>query len=586
MHRAEPVIEKLFLKSASANPPLKIGVMVDSNHLLPSFAEVLKHIRQSNFARLSLVVRNSAEAESPAPKGSKFGLLVRAGLDSRLRANIAYSKYQDWDRRRHNDEETSLFEPVDCTDLLAGLPVVDVAPIRKGFVDRFPEEAVSAIKGHGLDVMLRFGFRILRGGALDTARHGVWSYHHGDGDRYRGSPPAFWELKERELLSGAMLQVLTETLDDGIVLAKTLAPTEQGISVYRNALAPYRSAEPLAIEKLKQLHESGWDAVVKSAPPKCEYKGRKSIYRSPAVHELGQFVAREIVDHGLRKLNLKPRIGRGYWRTAIRRSLPGNVPPWQGDWSDFRWIDPVKWFIADPQLIEHEGRTWMFVERLVVATNRAHICCAELRDDGSMGPLEVALETPYHLSLPFLFRHDGGIFMIPEAADSGRVELFRATDFPHRWKLERVLLDMPGLDTVLHVGEDGGFYFFTSLRHKPYAHPHLFLFRANGLFEPWKLHPASPISRDARYARNGGAILEHDGALYRPSQDLTGFYGRQMHFHRIKRLNAHEYEEEIVGQRAVSPGWPKSIIGTHTYARTAKWEAIDGYVLGLPPNYE
>jgi hypothetical protein len=79
---------------------------------------------------------------------------------------------------------------------------------------------------------------------------------------------------------------------------------------------------------------------------------------------------------------------------------------------------------------------------------------------------------------------------------------------------------MPGLDTIKHVGEDGSTYFFTSLRHKPHG-------------------ASQPLSIQQRY---------------RPSQDLTGLYGRQMHFHRIVRLNAREYVEGIAGQRSVSLG--------------------------------
>lgn len=559
--------------------------MVDSDRLGVPFAAVLRHIEASSFAKLALVIGNAAPAAS-SPESPRLTRWLRYGLDSKMRGRIAYSKYSNWDRRRTNEEEPAAGAEVDCSEMFAGLPRINVVPLQKGFVDRFPPEAVEAIKAHDLDVILRFGFRILRGPILDAARYGIWSYHHGDGDRFRGAPPAFWELVEREHLSGAMLQVLTENLDDGLVLAKTLCPTRFGISVHKNALAPYQAAEPLVIQKLHQLHERGWGDVQASAPPKQPYQGRREIYRMPKVGELGRFLAREVIDHGLKKLKIRPMLGDGYWRTAIRRAVPQDVPPWQGDWSDFRWLEPVKHFIADPQLIEHDGRTWLFVERLIVATNKAHICCAEVRDDGTLSDFEVALETPYHLSLPFMFRHDGAIFMIPEAAASGKVELFRAVDFPLRWKHERTLFDMPGLDTILHRGEDGSCYFFTSLRHKPHAHPTLFLFRSEGLFEPWKLHPASPLSLDARYSRNAGEILRIGNDLIRPSQDLTLLYGRQMHFHRITRLNPLEYSEEIVGQRGVAPGWSKAVMGTHTYSRTAKWEATDGYFLGFPTGYE
>ena len=72
-------------------------------------------------------------------------------------------------------------ERVGLEDLLEGCPVVDVKPRRTKHSDYFEDEDLRVIRSHDLDVALRFGFRILRGGALEIARHGVWSYHHGDG---------------------------------------------------------------------------------------------------------------------------------------------------------------------------------------------------------------------------------------------------------------------------------------------------------------------------------------------------------------------------------------------------------------------
>ncbi len=53
---------------------------------------------------------------------------------------------------------------------------------------RFPPEAVERIRAADLDVLLRFGFNIIRAQILETARYGVWSYHHGDNREYRGQP--------------------------------------------------------------------------------------------------------------------------------------------------------------------------------------------------------------------------------------------------------------------------------------------------------------------------------------------------------------------------------------------------------------
>lgn len=51
-------------------------------------------------------------------------------------------------------------------------------------------------------------------------RYGVWSFHHDDKMRYRGGPPAFWEIYRRDPHTGVVLQRLTERLDGGVVLRK------------------------------------------------------------------------------------------------------------------------------------------------------------------------------------------------------------------------------------------------------------------------------------------------------------------------------------------------------------------------------
>src|SRR5205807_8550436 len=123
---------------------------------------------------------------------------------------------------------------VDCSSALATVPSMEVEPIGKKFVQRFPAEAIEQIRAHDLDVLIRFGFNILHGDILQAARYGVWSYHHGDNEFYRGGPAHFWELREGSPLSGAILQVLTEELDGGLVLCKSLFATEPTLSVSRN----------------------------------------------------------------------------------------------------------------------------------------------------------------------------------------------------------------------------------------------------------------------------------------------------------------------------------------------------------------
>ena len=80
---------------------------------------------------------------------------------------------------------------------------------------------MEAIARRTPDVLLRIGgFGIVKEPLLSLCRAGVLSYHHGDMRRYRGQPPAFWELYHGERSIGrirrdAVEHVTRRTLEDG-----------------------------------------------------------------------------------------------------------------------------------------------------------------------------------------------------------------------------------------------------------------------------------------------------------------------------------------------------------------------------------
>lgn len=87
------------------------------------------------------------------------------------------------------------------------------------------------------DAVFNLHTGILRGDVLTLPPLGVWSFHHGDPQRYRGSPPGFWEIYDGAPETGAVLQKLEERLDDGVVLREARFPTlRHSYSAQRNQL--------------------------------------------------------------------------------------------------------------------------------------------------------------------------------------------------------------------------------------------------------------------------------------------------------------------------------------------------------------
>lgn len=73
-------------------------------------------------------------------------------------------------------------------------------------------------------LVLLDGFGIVEEPLLSLAPHGVISYHHGNMRRYRGMPPAFWELYNGESEIGVTVQRLSPGIDDGAPIVERSFP--------------------------------------------------------------------------------------------------------------------------------------------------------------------------------------------------------------------------------------------------------------------------------------------------------------------------------------------------------------------------
>ena len=570
-----PFLERYYLHSSADRPPLRIGVLVDGDGLAAPFAAVVNQINRSNFARIELVVRNglnAEETEQPALPAGRVRKLVALLRDPVRRKKLGFALYSRWDQARAGSA-TDLVSLCDAAPLFAGVEQITARPIVKGFVHRFTDDVVRAVRARDLDVLLRFGFNIIRGDMLRSARYGMWSYHHGDNDFYRGGPAHFWELYEGNPCSGVVLQVLNEELDNGLILDKAIACTVKDASHAKNRLRPYLLGAHMMIRALHDLHERGWDAVQARATRSAKYQGLRKIYRTPDNGDMVRFAARRATSAVARRL--KHRRRTYHWRLAWRRADPAGQLPQAT--AGFSWIEsPPGHFYADPFLCHRGGRTWMFFEDYLYAEQRGRLACAEIHADGTLGDVVPVLDRERHLSYPFVFEYRGETFMIPESERYGTVELYRAEEFPYRWVREKTLLPVGGVDTTV-LAHDGRLWLFTTVFDPPGADSTLLLFHASDLFGDWQFHPANPISTDVRTARNAGAFLTSGGRHVRLAQDCSVRYGYAIHFQAITTLTPREYAETRV--HSLLPDERSGVHGVHSYARGGGMEVIDGTVL-------
>lgn len=532
-----------------AERPLRVGLMLDSLEQPQWVYDIIRDIRQSGFADVTLVIEN-ADVEQP-----ERGFLRRLARNRRRIAYTLYTRLDDRLFRRNPDA----FTTTTIADLVDGVPVIRVKPLKKKFSDYFEPADVEAIRAHDLDVALRLGFRILRGESLQIARHGVWSYHHGDNLVNRGGPPGFWEVMQNEAVTGSILQIISDELDNGRVIYRSYAPTDRR-SVRRNMDNFYRKTAAFVMRKLRDLHDRGEEAL------DCDpHAGGYTPYARPLYREPGN----------LQMLSLATRLGarvaseklckalyHDQWALAVRMHAGSSVP----DPAMHRYkllLPPQDRFWADPFPVTSDGRHHIFVEELPYRTNKGHISVLELDRTGSITRVEKVLEQEHHLSYPFVFDWQGSHFMIPETGAQRRVGLYRAHDFPGGWQLEQVLLDgMYAVDATVEEIEGTWWMFVNVGAEGTWNYDELHIFHAPAPYGPWTPHRGNPVKSDARCARPAGRLFRWHGDLYRPAQDCSGAYGAAMVMHRIVRLTATEYEEVAVSR--LEPRWAPNLLGTHT----------------------
>ncbi|HKV33903.1 MAG TPA: hypothetical protein VJP89_06275 [Pyrinomonadaceae bacterium] len=529
--------------SVNEKRPLRAGLLVDSLTQPRWVSNIIKDITSSSIAEICLIVKNEAIALD-RPSG-------RLQAYWRNRSYLLYALYERLDARRPLNY-TDAFEDVDVQELLGDTPVISVTPLMKKFSDWFPEDAIETIRGYDLDVALSFGFRILRGEALRIAKHGVWSYHHGDNLVNRGGPPGFWEVMDASPISGSVLQVLSEDLDNGEVLDRTWLRTSDRFSVRLSRNNLYWRSSSFVMRKLGELYEQGSAArEQKSFRP---YYNR--LHKMPTNAELLPKLARLTWTYAANKLRYAFYYDQ--WTLAYRFRTSPTDP--NNSFYRFNHLTPPKdKFWADPFPVKFEDKYFVFFEEYLYKTGKAHISVMELTRSGASEPVPV-LKRDYHLSYPFMLEWQGRHFMIPETAGNKTVEVYSCEKFPGEWKLETVLLERPGRDATLFE-LDGLWWMFVAIS-DTLGSDELHLYYSSAPFGPWKPHKQNPVKSDVRNSRPAGRLFYWNGDLCRPAQDSSQRYGYGMTINRIARLNTGEYVEQEVAK--VLPQWRRDLRGTHT----------------------
>lgn len=422
---------------------------------------------------------------------------------------------------------------------LMQIPLMKCLTVKKNHSEYFSDADVDTIKTHQLDFILRFGFNIIRGGILDAARYGIWSYHHGDEQRFRGGPPGFWEICRDEPVTGAILQRLTDRLDAGIVLRKgyfkTIRHSWSG-TIDQLFMETAHWPAQVASDIMNNVNLS-WDggASTTTAP----------IYKNPGNLRMIRFLIGLAVSRLLFHWNELTRAEK--WNIGLAR-----VP--LGDFVNRQTHDLPAWLLtnlphryaADPFVFPANNELVIFYESYDYRSAKGRIDFMKVGIlSGRTSQPGIALEKDHHLAYPYLVESDGKWYCVPESAQNRSVDLYLWDESAEELVFVQTLIrDIEAVDpTLFRYG--GKWWLFCTL--KALSCTHLHAFYSDDLTGPYQSHLNNPIKTDIRSARPAGRPFIMNDLLFRPAQDCSVAYGGRTSIQQIVQLDPYTFEERPFG---------------------------------------
>jgi len=541
---------------------LKIGIMCRGDFFHAWESKVIYDLIKHNDISIELLIVESK------PASNYFSLIKKISIKHLLWQAYMYlsSRLMKCDYLVNMEEYFTDIDRIVCKTLLKGK-----------FSQYFIESDIDYIRSYDLDVILRFGFNIIRGQILNSAKYGVWSYHHDDNNKYRGMPSCFWEIYNSDPVTGAVLQQLTDVLDGGVILKRGYFPTVN--YSYSKSRDMVHGASSIWVSQVCRsiidcAYPSKSTLLYSHNAKKIKPVGLPPIYGLPSNLHMTRFVFMQL--YNFLKMRAGNAIYRPHWSIGIVKGRSKEDLFQINKVEDVSWISsPKEYFMADPFLIKDNGIYYIFFEQYKYSKFIGQISMIKTNDFESFSEPEVVINKPFHLSYPYVFKYNNRYYCTPEQYQSGKVSLYESQDFPYDWKEVSTIVEFTGLDPTIIFHEDKWWLFAGCDKGDGLENSELYLWSAENLLGSWSPHPQNPVKVDIRSSRPGGRPFLRNGRWIRPAQDCSVSYGRRLVFNEIITLTETCYEEHVV--HLLEPGDLQT--GMHTFDYESGFCIVDGLFL-------
>jgi folate-dependent phosphoribosylglycinamide formyltransferase PurN len=118
----------------------------------------------------------------------------------------------------------------------------------------YSPDTIENIEKYNLDLLILLGgYGVIKEPLLKLTPIGILSYHHGNMRKYRGMPPALWELYNNEKEIGITVQILSSGLDNGIPIEEDSIDIRKEDSLKSLRSRVFEQSEIMLYNALKKL---------------------------------------------------------------------------------------------------------------------------------------------------------------------------------------------------------------------------------------------------------------------------------------------------------------------------------------------
>ncbi|WP_291401356.1 hypothetical protein [Daejeonella sp.] len=539
---------------------LRIGILVDDS-MIPHWSyRMIERVKNEAGSELILALR-----VKPKKKLIKQDFLKNW-------KELFFNTYNLLDKKI-NKSTPNAFETKNLKDLLS---------VNSTFIDinlegdKIEKHVLNELKKFELDVLIKITNKPCKAELSKVSQFGIWSLHplesNGDERYLAGFREVFEGIAETEIT----LYATFEGCKKSILFYKTSFSSDL-LSISRNRNIFYWKASSIISSKIEELSKLGeilFFEKIKEINDQPIFKSRNT-WPVPSNIKMLFDAPRLMLSKIKNKYDLTFNFHQ--WILLFRICKTEEIST---DLSKFQKIIPPRdRFWADPHVLKRGDIYYIFFEELIYRDNKGYICLIEMDEHGNYSDPVKILEKNYHLSYPFLIEENNELYMIPESKQNNTIELYRCTQFPLKWDLEKILMkNIKAVDSSI-LFQDNKYWLFCSITNseEPFAQDELHLFYSDKLVsDEWIAHPENPIVSDFKRSRPAGKIFKYKDKIYRPAQNGLKCYGYGIAINQVIEMTESNYEEKLVD--SILPEWGKDIIGTHTINSVGNLTIIDALV--------